>query len=91
MNKKRRNGIIVGVIVFFIFITISSSMYYTKENEYSVVKQFGEIKEVQEEAGIHFKMPFVQSVSTIPRTYILYDLASSDVITSDKKTMIAEC
>lgn len=91
MNKKRRNWVIAGVIVFLIFITLSSSMYYTKENEYSVVKQFGEIKEVQDEAGIHFKKPFIQSVSTIPRTYILYDLAASDVITSDKKTMIADC
>jgi membrane protease subunit HflC len=91
MNKKSRNGIIVGIIAFLAVVTLASSLYYTKENEYSVVKQFGEIKEVQEEAGIHFKTPFVQSVSTIPRTYILYDLASSDVITSDKKTMIADC
>lgn len=91
MKNKKARWILVGVIVLIGLITLSSSLYYTKENEYSVVKQFGEIKEVQEEAGIHFKTPYIQSVSTIPRTYILYDLASSDVITSDKKTMIADC
>ncbi|MCQ2452878.1 MAG: protease modulator HflC, partial [Oscillospiraceae bacterium] len=37
------------------------------------------------------KIPFAQSTQTIPNTLMLYDLAVSDVITSDKKSMIADC
>ena len=36
------------------------------------------------------KLPFIQSVSTLPKTEMLYDLAVSDVITSDKKSMVAD-
>ena len=42
------------------------------------------------EAGISFKLPFIQSVDTLPRQTLLYDLSPSDVITSDKKTMICD-
>ena len=42
------------------------------------------------EAGISFKIPFIQSVDTLPKQILLYDLSSSDVITSDKKTMICD-
>ena len=36
------------------------------------------------------KLPFIQTVSTLPKTEMLYDLAVSDVITSDKKSMVAD-
>ena len=36
------------------------------------------------------KIPFIQSTSTLPKTEMLYDLAVSDVITSDKKSMVAD-
>ncbi len=42
------------------------------------------------EAGVSFKLPFVQTVDKLPKQTLLYDLASSDVITSDKKTMITD-
>ena len=36
------------------------------------------------------KLPFIQTSSTLPKTEMLYDLAVSDVITSDKKSMVAD-
>ena len=42
------------------------------------------------EAGISFKLPFIQTVDTLPKQTLLYDLSPSDVITSDKKTMICD-
>lgn len=78
------------VILFLLLIAGMSSIVITQENEYSLVRQFGKIDHVVSKAGISFKIPFVQSVDTLPRQTLLYDLSPSDVITSDKKTMICD-
>ncbi len=82
---------IVLIAVVFLFLIIgSSSIVVTQENEYSLIRQFGKIDHVVMDAGITFKIPFVQTVDKLPKQTMLYDLASSDVITSDKKTMITD-
>ncbi len=89
-----KKGIIVTVIAivaFLLVITLSSSVVVTQENEYTLIKQFGKVERVIDEAGLSFKIPFVESVYTLPKEILLYDLAPSDVITGDKKTMICDC
>lgn len=81
---------IAGVILVGLLIVGSSSFVITNENQYSLVRQFGKIDHIVDEAGISFKIPFIQSVDTLPKQTMLYDLATSDVITSDKKTMITD-
>ncbi|MGN0431457.1 MAG: protease modulator HflC [Lachnospiraceae bacterium] len=77
-------------VIFFLLIIGASSIVVTQENEYSLIRQFGKIDHVVTEAGISFKIPFIQTVDKLPKQTLLYDLASSDVITSDKKTMITD-
>ncbi len=91
MRKKNIITAVVIVLLLLGVITISTSVYSAKENEFAVVKEFGKIKTIKTEAGLYFKVPFVQQVSKIPKTKLFYDLASSDVITADKKSMIADC
>ena len=87
---KQVRNIFLAVIVVLLLAVGSSSCVVTNENQYSIVRQFGKIDHVVDEAGISFKIPFIQSVDTLPKQTLLYDLASSDVITSDKKTMICD-
>ena len=87
--KKFRNGLIIGLLLAAC-IVISSSIVITNENEYTLVRQFGKIDHVQSAAGISFKIPFVQTSDKLPKEILLYDLSPSDVITSDKKTMICD-
>ena len=87
---KAIKRILLAVIVFIILIVGASSIVITQENEYSLIRQFGRIDHVVSTAGISFKIPFIESVDTLPRQILLYDLSSSDVITSDKKTMICD-
>ena len=82
--------VLLAIIVFAIVIVGASSIVITKENEYSLIRQFGRVDHVVSTAGISFKIPFIQSVDTLPRQTMLYDLSPSDVITSDKKTMICD-
>lgn len=87
---KTMKKIILSVTILAVLIIGASSIVITQENEYSLVRQFGKIDHVVSEAGISFKIPFIQSVDTLPKEILLYDLSSSDVITSDKKTMICD-
>lgn len=91
MDKKISLKIAVRVIAIFAIIIIASSMYIVGPNQYALVKQFGRIVDQEATPGLYFKIPMLQSVSYISTAEQLYDLAESDVITSDKKTMIADC
>lgn len=85
--KKFRNAAII-IVVLVLLIVGASSLVITNENQYSLIRQFGKVDHVIDHAGVSFKIPFIQSVDTLPKETLLYDLSSSDVITSDKKTMI---
>lgn len=76
-------------------VLVLSSLVITKPGEYKVIKQFGKIVRVEENDGssfgLSFRIPFVQTESTISSKLTLSDLPASDVMTSDKKSMISDC
>ncbi|MCI8692778.1 MAG: protease modulator HflC [Lachnospiraceae bacterium] len=87
---KTAKKVLLIVALFVLLIVGASSIVITRENEYSLIRQFGKIDHVVSEAGISFKIPFIETVDKLPKQIMLYDLSSSDVITSDKKTMICD-
>ena len=89
MKKVFGKAFAVIILVIAVFLGLSS-LVITKENEYKVIRQFGKIDHVQTEAGISFKIPILQTESSLPKQILVYDLAPSDVITKDKKTMITD-
>lgn len=86
--KKKSISIIVILAVFL--IVGANSIVVTYENEYKLVRVFGKVDRVITESGFSFKIPFVEETDTIPKQILLYDLATSDVITMDKKTMVTD-
>lgn len=78
------------VLVVALIIVLSASLVVTQPSEYTIIKQFGAVVRVIDQPGLSLKMPFVQSSGTLPKTEMLYDLAVSDVITADKKSMVAD-
>ncbi|MBR2996269.1 MAG: protease modulator HflC, partial [Lachnospiraceae bacterium] len=88
MNKAKKYLIILLVILAIGLI--GSSMYTVQEDEYAAVLQFGKIVRVDNTAGLKMKVPFIQSVTYIPKSIQMYDTAASDVITQDKKSMICD-
>ena len=90
-QPRRKAPLIIGLILAIVaIIVLSNSLVVTKENEYTLVKQFGKIEKIVPEAGLSFKIPFIQTTDTLPRTLLVYDLTQSDVITEDKKTMVVD-
>ena len=82
--------ILLGVIILAAIILLFNTLYVVRQNEYGIVYQFGAVVDVKDQPGLYFKVPFVQSTSTLPKTKLLYDLPISDVITADKHSMVLD-
>lgn len=86
--KGKRVGILIGVAA--VVVAVGASVTVTQQNEYKPIRQFGKVDRVISSSGISFKIPFIESTQSLPKETLLYDLAASDVITKDKKTMISD-
>ena len=91
MKKGKSKWIILAVILVGIFVAANSFLVVTYPNEYTVIKQFGKIVDIRQTPGLSMKIPVVQTAEKIENEVLLYDLAVSDVMTKDKKSMIADC
>jgi len=78
------------LIVILILIAVSNSTYIVKENEYAYVTRFSKFIKMQDTAGLHFKMPLLDKVETIPQYRMMYDIPPSEVLTGDKKTLVVD-
>lgn len=82
MNKKWMIGLASFIVVL---IVGAASMYIVKEGEYKVVLKFGEAVRVIDSPGLHFKLPFVESVSMLPKYQMMYESKATSTLTKDKK------
>lgn len=87
MKKK----IIIGVIVALLLIVGANSFFTVEENQYACTVRFSKIIDTTGESGIHFKIPFIDSVKYFSKATTLYDIPPSEVLTSDKQNMTVDC
>ena len=87
MKIKKLPVILGAVVVMALGLT---SVTVTAQNEYKLIRQFGKVKRVIDKPGLSLRIPFLETAATLPKETLLYDLAPSDVITGDKKTMISD-
>lgn len=83
--------IVIGVVAVVLFLFFQTCFVVTYQNEYKLIKQFGKVEKIVSEPGLSFKLPFIQTVDTLPKEILVYDLLPSDVITEDKKAMVCDC
>ena len=86
-----KKAIIAIVIALLVIIGLSGSMFTVRENEYACTVRFSEIIDTTGEAGLHFKVPFIDSVKYFSKATMLYDIPPSEVLTSDKQNMTVDC
>ena len=90
-QKKRGGGkIVIAVLAILLVWMFSMSVVVTREDEYTLILAFGKVDREISKAGLSFKIPFVETTMTLPKKIMLFDLDTSDVITMDKKTMVAD-
>ena len=87
MKKK----IIIAVVALVLVILVANSMYTVAENEYACTVRFSKIIGISDTAGLHFKVPFLDSVKYFSKATQLYDIPPSEVLTSDKQNMTVDC
>ena len=86
--KKR--GIFI-ILLLLIALLAVNSIFTVRENEYACTVRFSKIIETTGNAGLHFKIPFIDSVKYFPKATQLYDIPPSEVLTSDKQNMTVDC
>ncbi|MGN1186857.1 MAG: SPFH domain-containing protein, partial [Lachnospiraceae bacterium] len=79
----KKSKIFIIIIAIVALIILGSSIEIVNENEFKLVKRFGKVDRVQTESGICFLVPFVETADTLPKEILIYDIAESEVITSD--------
>ncbi len=88
---KKKAGIIIALLVVFLgVVALLGSAYVVEENEYACVVRFEKIIRTTEQAGLHFKVPFLESVKYFPKAIMFYDIPPSEVLTSDKQNMTVD-
>ena len=83
---KKRTAVIILVLVAA-FLLVETASVITYPNEYKVIKTMGKISRVTTEPGFSLRIPLVQSETTISKSRQLYDIAPTEIYTSDKKKM----
>ena len=82
---------ILIILAVLIIVGVSNSLYTVAENEYACTVRFSKIIDTVDEAGLHFKFPFLDSVKYFSKATRLYDIPPSEVLTSDKQNMTVDC
>lgn len=87
---KLISRIFLPFAALLIIVLLGNSIVVTGHDEYKTIREFGKIVKIIDTSGLSFKLPFIQTVQSLPKNIQLYDLPISDVITKDKKTMVCD-
>ena len=79
------------IVAILLVLGLSNSLYTVRENEYACTVRFSQIIETTAEPGLHFKMPFLDSIRYYTKATQFYDIPPSEVLTSDKQNMTVDC
>ena len=86
-----KTKMILIIVAVLIVLGLANSMYTVAENEYACTVRFSKIIDTTDSAGLHFKVPFIDSVKYFTKATQLYDIPPSEVLTSDKQNMTVDC
>jgi membrane protease subunit HflC len=76
-------GIIIAILIVFNLFTFT-----VDETKQAIVIQFGDIKQMATEPGLHFKVPFIQRVQKMEGRLLSYDIQPRKLITADQRRLL---
>ena len=89
MRFSARNFIII-LILFIGFLTFTGAFFVVQEWKQAIVLQFGEPRQVINEPGLKFKIPFIQDAIFFDRRMLNLDPQPEEMILSDQKRIIVD-
>jgi len=87
--RGRFSVILIIFLVVAGFVTLSAA-FVIDQREQGLVLQFGEPKRVIQDAGLFFKLPFIQQVVRFDKRLLDYDNVPEEVIASDQKRLVVD-
>src|SRR5215467_7124764 len=87
------NRIGIALIAAFIAILVLFSLvaFTVDQRQRAIVFQLGEIKEIVENPGLHFKWPLIQNVRYYDKRILTLDTPDTErFITSEKKNVLVD-
>ena len=88
---KNAKWIVLGIAALIVLMVLSGCFFTVAEDEYACTVRFSKIISTTADAGLHFKLPFIDSVKYFTKATQLYDIPPSEVLTSDKQNMTVDC
>ena len=86
----KSKGIVIAILLFVGVIVLSGLVYTVEEGEQAVLTQFGRpVREVTE-AGLNFKIPFIQTVNRLNKRLLPWDGDAENMPTGDKKRVFID-
>ena len=79
------------IVLALAAVILAGSVFTVAENEYACTVRFSKIIDTTSESGLHFKVPFLDTVKYFSKATQLYDIPPSEVLTSDKQNMTVDC
>ena len=91
MRKTNKIYVVLGVIVVaFAIFMMMGPLYVINEGSQVVVTRFGKIVDTHTEAGLYFKVPFVDVVVTYPKLILSLDGDSQRIPTKENQFIIVD-
>ncbi len=87
---NRRALLILGILAIVLGIVASSSLFTVHQTTQAIVMQLGNPKRVVTEAGLHWKLPFIQDVLYYEKRMLNLDPPVESIILSDQKRLLVD-
>lgn len=81
---------VAALAVVAALLLAGDMVYIVKEYQQAVVLRFGKFIKAVQEPGFHLKMPFLQQVSIYDKRLLDYDVAPTEIVTKDKRTLLID-
>lgn len=89
MNKIA--AILIAIVAFIALLAVSGAFYIVPETEQVIVTQFGKpVGQPINQAGLHFKVPFIQEVNRIDKRVLEWDGPVAEMPTKDKLYIVVD-
>jgi modulator of FtsH protease HflC len=88
--KPKSLGIAVLVLLVVAFVVSRQALLTVDEPEQVIITQFGEYKRTIKDPGLHWKVPFIQTIQRFDSRILSSDAPKAEYLSQDKKRLVAD-
>jgi membrane protease subunit HflC len=88
--KLPKKTIALLVLVLILIFALNSFFFKVREDRQVVVTRFGKPVRVLRDAGLNYRVPFVEQLTYFDRRLLEYDSNPTEIITQDKKSLVVD-